>query len=260
VLSGCVKVVTKTVEIEKIRTDTVFIRENYPINKLNKKGQKEGFWYTEQGYGYYESDEKIGVWNGYSHNGKWFEQRMYPLKPEKSKYARPITLVVNTKEESSDEDLALEYTTRWDNNIKFILPLKEETLIIDYYTDNFTIKSISYAKGIYKAGQEDALLVDEKIIYYPSGNLKAIIKYPKEGVYLGEDIGGLVPPAIIDITYFYDTSKKNLLKKGRASFNVSDYAQADNIGTWQYFSEKGKLIKEEFYDKGKLIKTKEYKP
>jgi len=31
-------------------------------------------------------------------------------------------------------------------------------------------------------------------------------------------------------------------------------------GTWQYFSEKGKLIKEEFYDKGKLIKTKEYKP
>jgi antitoxin component YwqK of YwqJK toxin-antitoxin module len=48
------------------------------------------------------------------------------------------------------------------------------------------------------------------------------------------------------------------------SFTILFLGKYENFsfpyGIWLYFSEKGKLIKEEFYDKGKLIKTKEHKP
>lgn len=42
---------------------------------------------------------------------------------------------------------------------------------------------------------------------------------------------------------------------GRKSYGIS---LTDKIGTWSYYNESGKLIKEEFYEEGKLVKTIEY--
>ena len=52
-----------------------------------------------------------------------------------------------------------------------------------------------------------------------------------------------------------------LIKKTFFATFLSKYEEDIIIpyGTWQYFSQRGELIKEEFYQYGKLIKTKEYK-
>ena len=113
-------------------------------------------------------------------------------------------------------------------------------------------------------------------IYYIRGNVKQSIqkKIDSNGNLLQVKDYGYEPILVEEI---FETNEKKWDSGKGKKINEIDFYPNGNVknkkyyrffyhmtfeepeGTWQYFSESGELIKEEFYQYGKLIKTKEYK-
>jgi antitoxin component YwqK of YwqJK toxin-antitoxin module len=81
--------------------------------------------------------------------------------------------------------------------------------------------------------------------YYKSGKVKWESAYQ-----IGEPVG--------PYREWYETGQLKLSGQHKIPPDDKGYFHAVRIGTWSYYNESGKLIKEEFYEDGKLVKTVEY--
>lgn len=107
----------------------------------------------------------------------------------------------------------------------------------------------------------------EKASWYEDGQLmeKYIINCGKQPYKIyANDTTVLSESMIIGMTLFkvgkYNEYFNNGKPKIEGQFKDSNSQKESNImiGTWKYWDEKGRLVKEEYYENNKLIKTNEY--
>lgn len=241
VVSSCTKTIIKTVE--KVRIDTLIIYKEKK-NFLDKNNEKTGYWEENQASGYYFKGSKVGLWTYQSKNS--FEQIIYKVDTNKYDFAN----------QKRQRILSIS-----NNEVKETFLLNDETLIIDYYISG-QLKSILHMKKGYIPSHNDPTMINTHKIYDSLGNLKFQKEYPKQGIFYGTPMNGDNSiPKYKMIEYYPKLDYSDDLKiksQGNVGVAVSDGIEEVKFDTWQYFSEKGKLIKEEFYQYGKLIKMKMY--
>lgn len=85
------------------------------------------------------------------------------------------------------------------------------------------------------------------VCYYESGNKQCVTTLYHYTNYIGSYIEWYDNGQIKEKGEYADLGRKYL-----------GFPSTDKTGTWSYYNESGKLIKEEFYEEGKLVKTIEY--
>ena len=221
---------------------------------------------------------KMGVWNEF-----WNEDTSKGKIREVVDYGRGKTFHKKVYNFFDENFIGQECTGYIDENGKEVL---DGEYIYNYYDG--TRKILHYKDGIkvgesntyYEGGQIKRIekFLDNElnggwIEFYSNGNIKEkgsymqnerIGKWQKfhengnlksQGVYLPNHIVVESSENAFDTLITSERYEDYKDKDGGFSFPLTIFLKKD---TWKYYSEQGKLIKEEIYDKGKLIETKEY--
>lgn len=128
------------------------------------------------------------------------------------------------------------YSNGYLGNLLYFKLNKLDSLFITYYKNGHMMFT-----GNYKEDARTGLWKE----YYENGKLKS------EGSYCGD-----IDPIIV--TYYNVDSLKNEYPTLLEDTIIVNYTLDFKSGTWKYYNEETKLIREEFYEKGKLIKTQDY--
>ncbi len=73
-----------------------------------------------------------------------------------------------------------------------------------------------------------------------------------------EESTRLMPYLCSEFTSWYSNGQLHVKGQYPPCPLETQWKAPDKIGTWSYYNESGKLIKEEFYEEGKLVRTMEY--
>ena len=218
VASGCTKTITKIIEVDKIRVDTVFIVKAIP--------------------------NKLGIADIYGNKNFIIENKSVIFYNKKNKKTRVIIKNI-------------------DSTFTDYFILKNEIMQINYYLD-FSVKSIQYIKKLEEDFnnniEHSRIAIGIENQYSTSGVLEKTITHSPKGTFQGQSYSQKAfKTNVYEVVEFYKNKKIKNKKKYCLLISQHDPSEEIPYGTWQYFSESGELIKEEFYQYGKLIKTKEYK-
>ncbi len=215
------------------------------FNYRDTKGKKQGYWIT----GVQEDDNKQFIYLQYYVNN---EQKVAWT------YKKNCKCIVSKYTECCIESY-YEATTFVKSRIEYF---KNKTLKTTYFKNgrtssiyNFATRSLFGYDMVLQGHRYDSLGYKIEDEYF----IKEVVHTHAQKKMYSKSIEDHESNGYIH--------EKSIYRQGALqmkSFTILFLGKYENFsfpyGTWQYFSEKGKLIKEEFYDKGKLIKTKEYKP